>query len=135
MSLNLGTTIRPTDHLELRFTGRLRWVDVSPREGEPEKRLFTAQVERLRATYTFSSRAFLRLIGQYTEVKTDPSLYTFDVARRRGSFTGSALLAYKLNWQSVMFLGYGDSRTLNDDGCPTRADRQLFLKISYAIQR
>ena len=67
--------LRPTDHLALRFDGALRWLNVRPDEGGPEKRLFTAQVERLRMTYTFTSRCFVRLIGQYQETTRDPSLY------------------------------------------------------------
>ena len=58
--------------------------------------------------------------------------YTF---RPRGFFSGSALFAYKLNWQSVVFLGYGDTRTLSEDGGLPPAGRQLFLKVSYAFQR
>lgn len=54
---------------------------------------------------------------------------------RDGAWTGSFLLAYKLNWQSVVFLGYGDNRTLTDSNAYARQDRQLFLKVSYAFQR
>ena len=112
-----------------------RWIDVAPDEGGPESRLFTAQVERLKATYTFNARSYLRLIGQYERTDSDPALYHAPVEERSGSFAGSALLAYKLNWQSVLFLGYGDDRALDDDGSLHRTGRQLFLKISYAFQR
>jgi hypothetical protein len=57
------------------------------------------------------------------------------VTAREGSFAGSALFAYKLNWQTVVFVGYGDNRTLQESGDLTRADRQFFLKLSYAFQR
>ena len=53
---------------------------------------------------------------------------------RSGSFAGSALIAYKLNWQSVLFLGYGDDRALDEDGSLNRTSREFFLKISYAFQ-
>ena len=130
-------TARPTDHLELQFNGDRRWLDVSG------GRLFTAQVERLKTTYTFSARMFLRVIGQYVETRRDPSLYKFSVSKRTGAFDGSALFSYKLNWQTVFFLGYGDSRLLLPaaDGSGqnarydlVRASRQFFLKISYAFQ-
>ena len=53
-------------YLELRVNASRRWIDVDARD-EPgiarAGRLFTAQVERLRATYSFTSRAFVRLIG------------------------------------------------------------------------
>jgi hypothetical protein len=127
-------TIRPTDHVELRFDGARRWLDVDTAEAR-DQRLFTALVARLRAQYTFSSRMFLRLIGQYVETKRDPSLYTFEVSRKDGAFSGSALFAYKVNWQSVLFLGYGDERLLTEGDSLERSARQLFLKISYAFQR
>jgi hypothetical protein len=98
----------------------------------------------LKATYTFSARSFLRLIGQYVKTDRDPSLYTFPVSAKEGNFDGSALFAYKLNWQSVFYLGYGDSRALfpevnfmpaNPHYDLLRLSRQFFLKISYAFQR
>jgi len=97
-------------------------------------RLFTADVARVKATYVFSSRVLVRLIGQYLRTERDPSLWIGPVATRDGSLSGSALFSYKLNWQTVLFAGYGDNRTLDEGGGWLRADRQLFLKISYAFQ-
>ncbi|HEY2944339.1 MAG TPA: DUF5916 domain-containing protein [Vicinamibacteria bacterium] len=132
--VTLQGTLRPTNHLELRLRSGRRWLNVNPGTGG-SSRLFTAQVQRLRATYNFTARAFLRLIGQWVETNRDPSLYTTEVARRDGDFSGSALFAYKLNWQTVLFVGYGDNRALTETEDLVRADRQLFLKLSYALQR
>ena len=52
-----------------------------------------------------------------------------------GFFSGSVLFAYKINWQSVMFFGYGDDRTLDEQRRLQKFDRQLFVKVSYAFQR
>ena len=98
-------------------------------------RLFTATVERLRATYTVSSRLFLRAIAQYEQTTRDPSLYVDEVAPKDGSFDGSLLFAYKINWQTVMFLGWGDTREIDDTSTLQKKERQLFLKVSYAFQR
>ena len=49
--------------------------------------------------------------------------------------SGSALLAYKINWQSVLFLGYGDDRELSAERRLERVDRQVFVKLSHAFQR
>ena len=132
---NITATIgvRPTDHLELRFNGGWQWLDVTAENGA-RGRLFLAQFERLRATYTFTARCFLRVIGQYVRTERDPSLYTFTVTKRDGSLTASALFAYKLNWQTVLFLGYGDNRALTEDAQLQRTSRQFFLKLSYAFQ-
>ena len=74
------------------------------------------------------------MIGQYVETERDPSLYTFGVSEKDGDFSGSALFAYKLNWQTVLFLGYGDNRALSEVDELEQAGRQFFLKISYAFQ-
>ena len=105
-------------------------------DGGPERRLFTAHVERLKATYTFTARSFVR---------ADRAVHRRRGATRRSTrrrspsgtalFSASVLFAYKLNWQSVLFLGYGDSRTLADGGSLVVDGRQLFLKLSYAFQR
>jgi len=130
----LRTTLRPTNHLELQFNDSRRFLDVP--SGSDSARLFTARVDRLRATYTFTSRMFVRAIAQYVETVRDPSLYVDEVDRKDAGFAGSALFAYKLNWQTVLFLGYGDNRTfLEETDQLEREDRQLFLKISYAFQR
>ncbi len=55
--------------------------------------------------------------------------------RRDEGITGSALFAYKLNWQTVLFLGYSDDRALSVDDRLEPAGRALFFKISYAFQR
>ncbi len=133
-SLILAATFRPSNHLALRVDASRRWIDVRPDDGGPARRLFTAQVERLKATYTFNARCYARLIGQYDRTDSDPALFRDPVDGRVGSFTGSALLAYKLNWQTVLFLGYGDARTLDEAGTLRRASRQFFLKTAYAFQ-
>lgn len=140
--LNVQSTLRPTDRLELLWNGSRRWLDL--RDGPAAgRRLFTAEVARLKATYAFSARAFLRVIGQLSRERRDPALYTSPVDDRDEDFAGSALFAYKLNWQTVLFLGYGDERTLapigQDDLARDRrlepARRDLFFKVSYAFQR
>ncbi len=141
--ITLQMTARPTDHLELLMLGVRGWLDV-PVESGSKARLFTATIARLKATYVFNARVFLRAIGQWVETERDPSLYTFPVAAREGFFDGSVLFAYQLNWQTVAYLGYGDSRELFPQAvvsprtsgytlAPTA--RQFFLKLSYAFRR
>ena len=49
--------------------------------------------------------------------------------------SASALFAYKLNWQSVLFVGYGDDRELSHEYELEKTGRQFFTKVSYAFQR
>lgn len=136
-NVTLSAVVRPTRHLAVTFDSALSWLAVTPDTGGERQRLFTAEVARAKATYTFDSRTFARLIAQYVRTTRDTSLYQSpsSVAAREGSWTGSMLVAYKLNWQSVAFLGYGDNRTLSDFNTYERQDRQFFLKVSYAFQR
>ena len=134
-NINFNATFRPTNHLELRFNEARRWLNVANPTGG-RARLFTASVDRLRATYTFTARAFVRVIGQYVSTRRDPTLYSTEVARKDGRFGGSALFAYKLNWQTVLFAGYGDNRELDETAQHLdRVGRQFFMKLSYAFQR
>lgn len=131
-----SATVRPTDHLELRFNNGRRWLNVDDGTGSGQRaRLFTARVDRLRATYTFTPRFFVRAIGQWVETTSDPSLYVDEAEPRTGELSASALIAYKLNWQTVLFIGYGDDRELDQDEVLQRSDRQFFVKVSYALQR
>jgi hypothetical protein len=133
-TINLSATLRPTNHLEVALIENQQWLDVNDQFGQP-RRLFTARVSRARGTYTFTSRLFVRAIGQYVSTNRDPSLYLSSVSAASGDFGGSVLLAYKINWQSVMFVGYGDDRELTAQRQLARLDRQVFVKLSYAFQR
>jgi hypothetical protein len=125
----LSGSLRPLDRLELRINANRRWLDVAG------GRLFTADISRLRAQWSFTTRSFLRVIGQYVETERDPLLYTFAVAPKDASFSGSALFAYKLNWQSVLFAGYGDEREYDQTTLGLEpASRQFFIKLSYAFR-
>jgi hypothetical protein len=132
--VTVSATFRPTHHLDLAFNGERQWLDVTRGEAT-SGRLFTAQITRVKATYTFTARSLLRVIGQYEKVAHAPSLYLLPVAAREGSFSGSALYAYKLNWQTVLFAGYGDDRVLSETSRLVPTARRYFVKVSYAFQR
>jgi hypothetical protein len=133
-NLSLSGTCRPDDHAELTFTGSTRWVNVDdPALGAG--RLFTASLGRVRGTYMFNSRCFVRLIGQYLETTREPALYTFAVSPKSAGLSLSGLFAYKLNWQTVFYSGYGDDNLYSNSTTQMEQYRQqAFLKISYAWQ-
>ena len=129
MSLSIGANLRPHDRLDLQLNLFRDTLDV---EGG---NLFTAMVERIRAQYSFSSRSLVRVIAQYVENDYNPALYTFPIPETDGSFLGSVLYSYKLNWQTVFFAGYGDDRLLLEDERLAPTGRSLFFKVSYAFIR
>jgi hypothetical protein len=136
-TVNFNATVRPTNHLAIELIASRRWLDVDTGAGD-EARLFTATVQRIKATYTFNSRSYLRLIGQRQAQHQDPALYGFvpPIPEKSEAIQYSALFAYKINWQSVLFFGYGN----NSEWSPVTTDlepssRSFFLKLSYAFQR
>ncbi len=129
LSLSAALSARPHDRLDLLFNINRDTLDV---EGG---RLFTAMIERIRAQYSFSNKSLVRVIAQYVHTDYEPSRYLFPVPEQDGSFLGSVLYSYKVNWQTVLFVGYGDQRLLLEDDHLARANRALFFKVSYAFIR
>jgi hypothetical protein len=103
----------------------------------PAGTLFTSQVERIRAVYTFNSRMFVRAIVQNQRTNRNRNLYTFAVNQHGGSLATQILAAYKLNWQTLMYVGIGDLRGVvgDEEGRFEPSNRTVFMKLSYAFQR
>ncbi|MGZ8851405.1 MAG: DUF5916 domain-containing protein [Thermoanaerobaculia bacterium] len=121
-NVTLYATIRPLDQLTFDVSSGHEWLNSAGSS------VYTARVERLKTIYSFSARSLVRLIGQYVDTKYPGGVHD-------GSFLGSVLYSYKLNWQTVLYAGYGDDRLLTEGNRLLRANRSLFLKISYALQR
>ena len=134
VTLSGGLSLRPNEHLEVRTDVSRRWLDL---DGETASgRLFTASVGRVRGTWSFDSRSFLRLIAQHVETDRDPALYLSAVDPHDADFTLTGLFAFKLNWQTVFYAGYGDQRVyLADSDQLEKSRRVAFAKVSYAWQR
>lgn len=124
-----SVTVRPEKHLELDINEAWQWLDIGG------ARLFKAQVDRIEPVWVFNAKAFLRVIGQYVRTDSNAALYNNAIPAHQGGFTGSALFGYQVNWQTVFYLGYGDTRALNDQTQLQRTGREFFLKLSYAFQR
>src|SRR5262249_4758154 len=131
-NINVEATVRPTPHLTL--IGDVIWEWLNLNEPEATGRLYTAQIERIKANYVFDQRSFLRIIGQYVSTKHNPDLYTFQVPIRDGNFLGSILYGYRLNWQTVFFVGFGNTGLVTEDNNLVGTNRTFFIKVSYAWQ-
>jgi hypothetical protein len=139
-SAQLSGIVRPSDHIELRLDQSLSWLNVNPLPGQTEvgrARLFTAQVERLRATYVFDAKMYVRGIVQNVRTNSNQQLFLDAIDQHSGNVTSSLLFAYKVNWQTVLFVGIGDEHDIDvaDNNKLRPASRQLFMKVSYAFQR
>ena len=134
-NVSFAGTWRPENHTTISANVGVRWLDVDA--GAAGKgRLFTAQVERVRAVYMINARTFVRLIAQYQQTESDPALYTYPVDPKTANLGLSGLFAYKLNWQTVFYVGYGDqSEFIGVSDKMAKSGQQAFAKVSYAFQQ
>ncbi len=138
-NVRLGDEIRVEPYVNWNVTRQLllRYSGVYDRLDTQEgARIFDAFVHDLRLTWQFSARSFLRLTLQIQDIERDPALYVEEVDARTEDVGRQLLYSYKLNPQTVFFLGYSDA-LLDDDGLsrPTTTDRTWFMKIGYAWTR
>ena len=71
---------------------------------------------------------------QRTVQKNDPSRFVRPVEAETEDVFSQFLFSYKLNAQTVLFLGYSDSRFGIEERFElTQSDRTLFVKIGYAF--
>ena len=113
-------------HLRTQLSHVYQRLDV--RGGE----LFTANLTQLSGVYQLNVRTFLRAILQYTDVQRNPALYLAAVDKRTEALFSQFLFSYKLNPQTVLFLGYSDTSAADQRIDLTRTDRTFFLKLGYA---
>ena len=95
-------------------------------------RLYTANISHLRLVYQFNKRTFLRTIFQYRHYKRNVSLYIDEETPKDKGLFSQLLFSYKINPQTVLFLGYSDNYWGDHIDPLTQTDRTFFAKIGYA---
>ncbi len=96
--------------------------------------LYTANLTNLKMVYQFNRRAFLRTILQYADYKYSLDNYIFPpIYPRFKHFFSQVLFSYKINPQTVLFLGYSDDHFGFSTVPLTQNNRTFFLKIGYAL--
>lgn len=93
--------------------------------------LYRAVVTELRSFYHLDVRSYLRLILQRTQVDYHPELYLEPPDRKSTDTTAQLLFAYKLNPQSLLFVGYATNMRGNEFQPRVTMGRTAFLKVSY----
>lgn len=96
-------------------------------------KIFDAGVYDTRLTWQFNRRSFVRVTVQYQDVTRNTDQYIDEVDARSKDVGRQLLFSYKVNPQTVFFLGYSDQH-IDDDSLDrlTTSDRTLFMKIGYA---
>ncbi|MFD2166933.1 DUF5916 domain-containing protein [Thalassotalea euphylliae] len=118
-------------HLEMKLRHTYRELDA---DGEI---VFIARLTDFRTTYQFDVQSFVRLTVIYNNTSRNPANYPLfdptDIDADFKDFSAELLYAYKINPQTVFYLGYSEHR----DGEGTFGDleqdlRSVFMKFSYA---
>lgn len=122
-------TIFVTDHLEVDFYQTYSKLDAKENNSQTNKdiNVYTANISELRLSYQFDIQSYLKLSLIYNDVDYTGSEKVKDLSSQ-------LIYAYKLNPQTVFFLGYSDiSYQDNDLTKLTRAEKTFFTKVSYAF--
>lgn len=95
-------------------------------------RLYMANLYQTRIVYQFNVRTFLRAILHYSDIRFGTELYAFPVEPVERDLFTQLLFSYKINPQTVLFLGYSDNHLGTASFGLTQTDRTFFVKIGYA---
>jgi Domain of unknown function (DUF5916)/Carbohydrate family 9 binding domain-like len=126
MRINPGIRYKATRNFELHLSHTNEKLDV---EGG---QLYDANVTEMRAVYQFNIRMFVRALVQYTDIERNPGLYRRPPSKRTRELFPQFLFSYKLNPQTVLFVGYSSTRFGDDTYDYAETDRTLFVKVGYA---
>jgi len=98
------------------------------------ERVFTVNLLQTRVLYHLNTRTFVRAIVQWQRVDRNPAAYGVPVIAKSNSVFTQFLFSYKLNPQTVAFLGYSDTDLGSEDFDLTRLSRTFFVKLGYALR-
>ena len=133
LQFRLETDIRIGRHIDMSINHRYLNLHLSG------NKILTANVTQWQGAYNFNTRTFFRVILQYRHTSRNLTLFNdTSVNSKEQSVFAQLLLSYKLNPQSVIFLGYVDNHNGYEDNhrfqeIPlTQLNQTLFFKIGYA---
>ena len=127
--LSPGVELKLGRHVNTRLDHRVQVLEV---DGET---LSETNLTELRAVYNLSVRSFVRAIFQYRDLEQTPELFDRPVEPEVDRLFTQLLFSYKLNPQTVAFVGYSDNRLGFLDTSLTQTDRTFFVKLGYAWLR
>lgn len=121
--LNPAAEVKLGRHVNAQLSHILQRLDVD------SGRLSDTNITELRLVYNIDVRSFVRAIVQNVDIERDPA--SFPQPQVQTLFT-QLLFSYKVNPQTVLFLGYSDNQLGLQQVDLTRTDRTFFAKIGYA---
>jgi len=97
--------------------------------------IFTANLSQIKLIYNINVRAFVRAIVQYQDISNNPSIFSSSVLPENKTIFTQFLFSYKLNPQTVLFIGYSDNHLGYTGINSTQENRTFFVKMGYAWLR
>ncbi|MGH7563998.1 MAG: DUF5916 domain-containing protein [Gemmatimonadota bacterium] len=97
-----------------------------------DERILTANLTELRALYHFNVRTFVRAIVQLRDNDFNPAMFAEEIEPEEQRVFSQLLFSYKLNPQTVIFVGYSDNYQGTSEFDLTQSDRTFFFKVGYA---
>ena len=125
---NPGVNFKLGRHLNLEMEYVFEKMEVA------EGWLYNAHIARMIAIYNITRRVFIRGIFQYVYYDYNLSLFDDDdQEEEEKGFYSQLLFSYKLNPQTVFYLGYSDNYAGNDNDRLIQSNKTIFAKIGYAL--
>ncbi|NQY35470.1 MAG: carbohydrate binding family 9 domain-containing protein [Alteromonadaceae bacterium] len=138
IALQSSLTVNVTDHLEVDLFYTYSKLDAFNELTNIKGSVYKASLTDLRISYQFDVRSYLKLNIGYSDVERNPDNNPMVIndnyfTEKDRNFSTQLIYSYKLNPQTVFFLGYSDN-SYQDDSLDKleRDQRTFFSKISYA---
>jgi len=126
------------EHLELKIKHVFNQLDATnPHINIKSNNVFNARLTDFRATYQFNVLSFLRFSIIYNNTTRNIDNYIYgdpeDLTKSSKNISTELLYAYKLNPQTVFYVGYSDSSYTEEEFSNLEQNqRSVFMKFSYA---
>ena len=126
------------EHLELKIKHVFNQLDATnPNIDINSNNVFNARLTDFRATYQFNVLSFLRFSVIYNNTTRNIDNYIYgdpeDLTQSSKNISTELLYAYKLNPQTVFYVGYSDSSYTEEEFSDLEQNqRSVFMKFSYA---
>lgn len=124
--LNPGAELKLGRHVNAQLSYIAQRLDVDG------GRLSDVGLSELRLVYNINTRAFVRAIVQHLDLTRDRDLFQVPVEPEVETLFTQFLFSYKVNPQTVLFVGYSDNHLGLTQIDLARTDRTFFAKIGYA---
>lgn len=127
-------TSNVTDHLYVALTHTYSKLDADSIDPTVNDNVYTANLTNLRISYQFDVQSYLKLNVEYFDIKYNTENNPFISPDNINKDLSTQLIySYKLNPQTVFFLGYSDNSIQNDNLTKMfRREKTFFSKVSYA---